>query len=265
VQLKQDSFAHPIVSDFARVAESGLFSARVQNYLPLELEAGRGEVVLRYSNEDPALVASEFGAGRVLLCTTTANMDWTNLPAKGDYVSLMLNAAMYVTPPRGRHRNVLVGETLREPLAPIESSLSLRATSVDGTVSEPPLVPYGSGLALEHGPNERAGAISVSIGSSVRRFAVNVDPAESHLASMDGDRLQLLVDRPLRIASAQEAEDRAPIRGRSAELSSVLFYLVIVLLFGEMSLAMWFGGRHAGVVETAAAPARSVTRLRRRS
>jgi len=265
VGFKQEGFAHPIVSDFAHVAESGLFSARIQNYLSLELETGLAEVVLRYSNEAPALVASEFGAGRVLLCTTTANMDWTNLPAKGDYVSLMLNAAMYVTPPRGRHRNVTVGQVLREPLAPIESSLSLRVTSADGTVSRPPLVPYASGLALEHGPIERAGVMTVSIGSTIRRFAVNVDPSESRLRSMDADGLRLLVDRPLKIVSAQEAADAAPIRGRSAELSSILFYLVIVLLFGEMSLAMWFGARNAGAVGSTAAQPRGVLEVRRRS
>ncbi len=246
VQFKGDGLEHPIVAEFAEVAESGLFSARIQNYLPLEPESGKADTVLRYTNDDPALVASSFGAGRVLLCTTTANMDWTNLPARGDYVSLMLNAVAYLSPTRGQHRNVMVGGVFREPLTPIESSMSLRVTSSDGVVSQPSLVPYASGLALEYGPIERAGAATVSIGPTVRTFTANVDVDESRLAHMDAERLTRLIDRPLEVIDAPPRRVPArvvPARGRSAELSSILFYLVVGLLFAEMTLAMWFGTR----------------------
>lgn len=266
VHFKREGLEHPIVADFGRVAESGLFSAWIQNYLPLKLESGEAEVVLRYTNDDPALVATPFGVGRVLLCTTTANMDWTNLPAKGDYVSLMLNAVTYLTPTRGQYRNVIVGQSFREPLTPTESSMPLRVTSSGGgsrpwqspptaEVSQPSLVPYASGLALEYGPIEYAGAVSVSIGSTVRTFTANVDPSESLLAAIDEERLRRLIDRPVKVVSAETAIGEAPVSARSAELSSILFYLVILLLFAEMSLAMWFGSQSAP--ETATAPGRA--------
>lgn len=241
--FKLDRLTHPIVAEFHGVAESGLFTARVEQYLPIEIDPRRGEVVLEYTNGEAALVASAFGAGRVLLCTTTANMDWTNLPAKGDYVSLMLNAMAYLSPRHGEHRNVLVGQTFRERLTPAQSSLPLGIISSGPATSQPSLVPDGEALALEYGPIEHAGAVVVSIGAETRTVAANVDPAESELVAADEHELRRAVDRPLRLASAATVVAEEPVSARSTELASLVLYLVVGLLFAEMWMAVWLGSQ----------------------
>lgn len=129
VAFRLDDRVHPIVAEFVGHADSGLFTVRVDQYLPIELDTHRAEVVLRYTNDEAALIASSMGKGRVLYCTTSANMAWTNLPAKGDYVSLMLSAMAFLSPRHGDHRNIMVGETIRDRLTPVESSLPLRVVS----------------------------------------------------------------------------------------------------------------------------------------
>jgi hypothetical protein len=249
-----DDLVHPIVAEFADHPESGLFTARVTRYLPIELDASRAEVVLRYTNGDPALVASALGKGHVLLCTTTANMDWTNLPAKGDYVSLILNAMAYLLPSHGEHRNLLVGQTIRERLSAVESSLPLRVMAPQRpptggmgkmATAEPALVSDGGALALEYGPIERARAVTIAIGSEVRTFVANVDSAESDLTVMEEQAFLEALDRPIRMVSNVNADISNRAVTRATELASVGLYLLIVLLLAEVSLAMWFGTQRA--------------------
>jgi hypothetical protein len=286
---------HPIVAEFAGQPESSLFAARIDRYLPVELDAHRAELVLQYTNGDPALVASTFrsaeykprrehkprrggSSGRVLLCTTTANLDWNNLPAKGDYVSLMLSTVSYLSPRRGAHRNINVGERIHEPLTLSESSLPLRVTIV-GQVENLPvwhrfgtgvdvrsgnptysLVPDKEGLAVEYGPVEQARAIALAIGPEVRTFAANVDPAESDLAAIDPQELASALGRPLRglhsvhitdvdglrpFGETQTPKGMKPAAAGSTELALVALCLVIGLLLLEVWLAMWFGSQRA--------------------
>lgn len=236
---------HPVVREFETHPESGLFLARVDRYLPARPDLDRAEVILRYTNGAPAMVATAYGQGRVVVCTTTANMDWTNLPGKGDFVSLMLNTVAYLSPRRGVHRNVLVGRVLREPLTAVESSLPLRVTSGDGRAHEGRIVPLDDALTFEFGPVEQSGTISLEVGSTVRSFAVNVDPNESDLAAVSEEELATALDCPFRfIADAKEAAV-APVAAPSSELASLAFYCVLALLFAESLLAMRFGSRRA--------------------
>lgn len=240
-ELKLDRQVHPIVAEFAAHPTSGLFLARVEHYVPIEPDPNRAEVVLRYGNDAPALLASVFGKGRVLLWTTTANMDWTNLPAKGDYVAVMLNAVSYLVRPHGEHRNVLVGQSVIEPLRPAESSMPMRITTGEGAAFESSVVAHEGALALSYGPVERAQFMILSIGSASRVVAANVDPAESNLESVDDRKLTAALDRPVRFVSDTAEADEQPIAARSTELASIALYMVMILLLGEIWMAMWFG------------------------
>ena len=239
--FKMEPHPHPIIAEFGDHAASGLFRARVQGYVPFEPDSGRAEVVLRYTGGAPALIASTFGKGRVLMWTTSVNMDWTNLPAKGDFVGLVHNAFAYLVPQRGRHRNVRVGDRVTELLTPTESSSSLRVTEDDGAVHEPTLVLRDESLALEYGPIERAQLLTLSVGSENRALAANVDPVESDLSSLDTSKLAAVLDRPARILTDRQLSDAQPSAARSTELASLALYVVLAILLAELWLAMRFG------------------------
>ncbi len=241
VGLDVEDLTHEIAADFRAQPNSGLFLARVYCYLPFEPDARRAEVAVRYTDGAAALVASGLGRGRILVLTTTANMDWTNLPAKGDYVSLMLSAFAHLSPRHGEHRNIMVGEFARERLRPAETSLPLRIAAGNDVVAEGRLVPIDDALALEYGPIESAGVLIASIGSRVVKFTANVDPAESDLISIEKRAFVEALDRPVRVVSDATALADGPVTGRFGELALILFYLVIVLLVVEMGMALRFG------------------------
>lgn len=240
--LAHEPFVHPIMVDFADHPDSGLFLAHVNRYHPVEPVEDRGEILVRFADGNPALIASSLGKGRILFCTTTAGMDWNNLAAKGDYVSLMLNVVSHLSTRHGRHRNVTVGRSLHEPLTATESSLQHHITNAAGESTAPRLVPVDDGLTLEFGPVELAGVVTVMVGDNVRRFAVNVDTRESDLTPCGRERFVKAVDRPLRFVELEAEVDSAGDR-RPSELATPILCGVLLLLAVEMWLANRFGSQ----------------------
>ena len=157
----------------------------------------------------------------------------------------MLNAMALLAPQHGDHRNILVGETIREPLTPAQSSWSLRVTTGEGVAAEPSLVPQADRLALAYGPVENPGGLTASIGSEIRVFAANVDPTESDLAAIDERAFRAALDREVRFISDPNTLTARPDAARSTELASLALYLVIGLLLVEMWMAMRFGSQRA--------------------
>ncbi len=243
--VSTEGLTHSIVSRFADHPESGLFLARIDRYLPVRTDPARGDVVLQYADGNAALIAGDFGRGRVLLCTTTASMDWNSLPAKGDYVSLMLNAFSHLAPARGAHRNIVVGRSIHELLSPRESSLPLRVAGGGGSTRDVRLVSADEALAAAYGPTESAGTIALSIGDDVRDFAVNIDVAESDLATVDAEAIEAAMGGSVRFVSDASAVADPGGVARAGELALAVLWLVVVLLLSEVWIAYWFGSRRS--------------------
>ncbi len=236
---------HPMLEVFMGASSSGLFLARVDRYVPMRIDDKRGEVALRYTNGDPAMVVGRFGAGRVVVWTTSVNMEWNNLPSKGDFVALTMATVSAIAPPRGGHRNLLVGQTLREPLQAAESSLPLRFAARDTQTVEPSIVPVNDGLAAEFGPLEESEVLTLFVGSTARPFAVNADPKGFDLRPANQETLSKAIGKPIRWFG--EAEEFDAVAGaQSTELSSELLFAVLALLLGETWLARRFGMEHSG-------------------
>lgn len=241
VGFKVEAQAHGLVADFASEPTSGFFSATVSRYQSVEPNSIRGEVLLHYSNDDPAMIIGHFGRGRVAVSTTSANMDWTNLPAKGDYVTLMLNTIGFLAPTHGQNRNGLVGETIREPLTAAESSLPTRVTTGDGTTVEGRIVPSDGTLSVEFGPADHSGLYSIGVGSDVRVAAVNVDDNESELRSASQESLLRGLNRPVRWIGDPDSISNKPTTANVTELGTLTAYVVLALLIAETWIAMKFG------------------------
>jgi hypothetical protein len=104
---------HPLLSAFPAKGE-GLTSARFFQYMllaPVADAPGR-RVVLRYESGAPALVDAEIGRGRVLLLTTTADREWTDLPIRPGFLPLVQEAGRYLAgaPSGDATSALLVGE-----------------------------------------------------------------------------------------------------------------------------------------------------------
>lgn len=233
---------HPIVADFASEPNSGLFSARFDQYLSLvDEQNGGGEVILAFSNGAPAMVMGSLGKGKTALFASSPGMEWTNLPAKGDFVTLMLNTVSYLAPMPGGHRNVDVGSVVVEPLSARESSLVMRVTASDGGVVDNRLTKSGEGLGLEFGPLSNAGVYSVAVGGAVKSVAVNVNPKECELVSVNGGALQASMERSFHWIDDPSVLINKQASVATTELSTTTAYVVLALMMFEAWLALRFG------------------------
>lgn len=242
VQFDRKELLHTIVRDFAEQPDSGLFLARVRQYLAAEPDAQRGRVVLRYSDGGAALILGGYGRGKTALLTTSADMTWSNLPARGDFVSLVSNLAAYLTGERGDRRNAVVGQTLHEPLTAQQSAQPIRIRKPDGALEPGTLVAEGDALALQFGPVERAGLYTVVVGTQPEGpvFAVNVDPEESDVRTAATAELAGVAGGGVRVISEADLSQRAAEAGRVREYAGALLYLAAALLLAETWMAMWF-------------------------
>ncbi len=244
VRLKHEANSHPVMSDFDDAADSGLFQARIARYVRANPDPNRAETPLRYENDDPAMVIRSMGRGRSCLWTTSADMTWTNLPAKGDYVSLMTNLVSYLTPERSGHRSVRVGEPLEEPVGPADLGESeLPAVLLpDGQAQTAVLSTHVDGVSATYAAADKAGLYVMQMDSGNRVFAVNLDADESDLASLPEAALAERLACPFDYVSAAELRDSLNLAAPATDLSVPALALVLVLLLCESWLAVRFGG-----------------------
>ncbi len=118
---------------FAGPGGEGLRAATFSRHLLVEpsLEADR-RVLLAYADGSPALLERRLGRGRVLLLTTSADLDWSDLAASTGFLPLVQELCHHVarSPVRRTLREVVAGTpaVLRVP----EGAQAARRTGPDG-------------------------------------------------------------------------------------------------------------------------------------
>ena len=86
-------YAHPLFDVFNDQTIKALYGARFDTYLPFNPDVKkRKTILLRYTNDQPALVQYEVGEGRVLLLTSTIDRDWSDLCIRTAFLPLVQDA-----------------------------------------------------------------------------------------------------------------------------------------------------------------------------
>lgn len=89
---------HPILQGLGLPAEESLRAARAARYFNLDVGASvKARAILRFDNGAPALVEQRRdGKGRVMLLTTSVDLDWTDLPLRAAFPALMQRTVRYL-------------------------------------------------------------------------------------------------------------------------------------------------------------------------
>jgi len=226
-------------------------------------DAGEATVLAHYDDEarSPLLLERTFGRGRVLLFTTSADLDWSDWPraADGSYVVTMLEAAQYVARESLHERHFLAGETLSIALAPEEyeaaavfrappgseePTFEARARGSDAMLDEP--------IVLEGPVAKTLGVYTVEATRrdgqvETRPLSVNLNPRESDLQAAGARELAAsLGNVSHKYIEASQAFLTDPEKAQT-ELWPALLVALLVTLMAEQILAWWFGT--AGHVE----------------
>lgn len=217
---------------------------------------GAAEVLAAFTDarHAPAVVLGEYGCGRVLLFTTSADASWSNWPraADGSYVITMLETIGYVS----RRSAVSASFDAGAPLALVidPDRYAPRANFLPPDYPDRPALPAtietggesASAVRIVSAPAQQLGIFEVELttrgGATERRpLAVNLPNQESDLRVLSPDALgAALRGVPHEIVSADQEFFAANDVARR-EWWSALAVLVVAVLVLEQTLAWWFG------------------------
>lgn len=220
---------------------SGLFLARIHQYLgmgPAD-QTLAGNALLAYENGDLAVAWRQVGAGRCVWCTTSANMEWTNLPAKGDFVTLCMSLLRQAAPESAPERNLIAGDEFIH-VTDGAAAVSCTLRTPEGRIQTPDMAAGGRGLRLNFGRLAETGWYLLDEPAQQGPVAVNTQPLESDLRRLDRTEIERQLACEFEwVDAAPGAGPLAPSQGQGA--SSALLYAALLLLLVEPMVAMAFG------------------------
>ncbi len=242
--------SHPVLADFGAQPIGGLLTAKFSRAWRVE-PAAEAHVLLRFTNGDTALVERSVGRGRVMLWTSSLNMAWNNLPARPDFVTLMLNIAGSLSARADAWRNVLVGESAVEPLRQAARGNEATLRTPDGRQFTLPIASDDGRLEVRvpgrgpDGSTDEPGVYELTVNASTAKLCVNVSPAVCDLRRWTREDLRASFGESIGWANA--ADPLAAITQRAAASAATLPLLIVLfaVLLIETFVALGFGHRRA--------------------
>ena len=235
---------HPALQNFTDpILLESLKSSRVWGYTRA---SARGKsVLISLANGDPMLLEQKVGAGRVILATTSADRDWTDLPLKTAYLPLLQSLTQYLA--GGKRGNldagIAVNTTKEISLPPALVGKSLRVVKPNKQDTEVPIAGEKDRAVASISENDRAGIYRLSLPAGAAKdagapqmYAVTRPFLES--------RLEEISERELQAKLAPIRAEVIPIEalkegGKRTDLALPLLALLIVTLLVEG----WLGQR----------------------
>jgi uncharacterized membrane protein YobD (UPF0266 family) len=235
---------HPALQSFSDpILLESLKSSRVWGYTRA---SARGKsTLISLANGDPLLLEQKVGAGRVILVTTSADRDWTDLPLKTAYLPLLQSLAQHLA--GGKRGNLDAGiavNTAKEiALPPALVGKSLRVAKPNKQETEVPIVAEKEHAVANIRDNDRAGIYRLALAAGIPKdstapqiYAVNRPFLES--------RLEEISERELQAKLAPIRAEVIPVEalkqgGKRTDLALPLLALLIVTLL----LEGWLGQR----------------------
>lgn len=184
---------------FAGLAEQlDIAPARVSSFLSVTPHEGRdAATVLAELDDGPLILERKAGAGIVLLVTSSADLDWNNLAARGLFLPLIHQMVYYAARSARASESLLVGSPYVLDLPPSDEPAEVaihgpRAAGEEGEPAPPDVVTStsadGARKAVFTGtwrPGLYRAVWQSEGGEQVRHFAVNVDARESDSARIE--------------------------------------------------------------------------------
>ena len=235
---------HPALQNFTDpILLESLKSSRVWGYTRA---SARGKsVLISLANGDPLVLEQKVGAGRVILTTTSADRDWTDLPLKTAYLPLLQALTQHLAGgKRGNLDGGIAVNTIKEiSLPPALVGKSLRVVKPNKQDTDVPITGEKDRAVAIINENDRAGIYRLSLpagmpkdATALQIYAVNRPFLES--------RLEEISERELQGKLAPIRAEVIPVEalkegGKRTDLALPLLGLLIVTLL----LEGWLGQR----------------------
>lgn len=178
-------YSHPVFELF-RAPRSGDFSA-ARFYTYRSTSAPAGAVLARFDDGTPALLERKTGVGRVLMWTSTLDLDWNDMPVKAVFLPFVHTVTKYLADYTEAPASLTVGQVIP---APRQAGARGAGATRGGTIA---IAPSGARVSVE----TEDGALELTEqgfydvrtqgggSDTAMALAANVDLAESDLAALD--------------------------------------------------------------------------------
>ena len=240
-KIDKIDLTHPALQNLAdSILQESIKSVRVWGY-----QRAAGKPLVSLANGEPLLLEQKVGAGKVMLMTTSADRDWSDLPVKTVFLPLIQSLTQYLAGgKRGSlDAGIAVGAAKELSFPANFVGRNLRVTKPDKQNSEVAIVGAKDRAAAMVEDNNQAGVYRLSLPAGGEKdsgapqiYAVNAPFLESRLDEISATELAGKL-KPIRT----EVLDIAALKegGKRVDLALPLLGLLIVTLLFEG----WLGQR----------------------
>ena len=240
-KIDKIDLTHPALQNLAdSILQESIKSVRVWGY-----QRAAGKPLVSLANGEPLLLEQKVGAGKVMLMTTSADRDWSDLPVKTVFLPLIQSLTQYLAGgKRGSlDAGIAVGAAKELSFPANFVGRNLRVTKPDKQNSEVAIVGAKDRAAAMVEDNNQAGVYRLSLPAGGEKdsgapqiYAVNAPFLESRLDEISAAELAGKL-KPIRT----EVLDIAALKegGKRVDLALPLLGLLIVTLLFEG----WLGQR----------------------
>jgi hypothetical protein len=243
VRIARGPYSHPLLQTFSDPTRADLTKGHIRKWYRLDPlpPASPANVIVSLDIGTPWLVEKAFGRGRVILCATPCDSDWSDLPVRKFFVPLMHELVYYLAEGGRPDRNVLVGTTLVQSLRSdtLKPDTGIVRLPSGDTKPLPFRKESGLWIATYRETNEPGVyQIEVKDGDNIvtATYAVNIPNDESNLVPLTTDDKKVLKDVVGADVSTnwQNIGQDVAAQRFGIEIWRPLAYLLLVFLFLEL-------------------------------
>jgi hypothetical protein len=240
--LAEIDFRHPLFAPFADPRYSDFTKIHFWKYRRLETAAIPGaRAIAKFDSGDPAILETSVGRGHLLVFTSGWQPEDSQLAVSSKFVPLLYALLEESGAAEGVAAQYHVGDAV--PLAML---------GADNTAAVAIRAPDGSELKLAAGETNFSqtmtpGIYTMASTQPPKRFAVNLDAAESRTAPLPADELERYGAPIARTTPAVANEAASKIRLQNAELENrqKLWRWFLVATLAVLLFETWLAGRTA--------------------
>jgi hypothetical protein len=251
-------FENPALEIFNDPRNGSMSEAAIKVWFKMKSPASTGDpkdpvVLARLDSGDPFLVERAVGRGRVIACSTAADADWGNLPARPFYLPLVQRLCVHLASTVNPPRNLEVGRALISFLPVTAAGKKALLTGPDGAPVEMPVVKKDERGVVETAPLYQPGLYTLQPpGGQPIHYVVNADRRESDLARLaDAEIAEFTKAHSVVVVhSSAEFRENEHRQRFGEELWKWALVALLALIFLELILQRMFA-RSRGAAVTA--------------
>lgn len=233
--------ASDLLAEFVALPQASLFRADVRQHIRLDSGDAVIETPALLANGAPLFLTASRGRGQVGLFATSMDMSWTNLPAKGDFVSLVQKIVRRLARSESSAGDRVVGEPYVQPLSPEQMTAPVRINDPSGKMLPVFIERDEPHFRMTCRNTSSVGIYRVADAAGERVFAVNPHPSESDLRTMDESTLTRRFPVEFHYSRADDRIEGPGAATPVTETARILAHIGLLLLALEMWAAMRFG------------------------